>query len=64
MTGSAKQSMEPQAKMDCFVASAFARRATADKSLLAMTNSKSIDLPDGQISRRFPVQPCLKKYFA
>jgi hypothetical protein len=63
MTGSAKQSMEPQAKMD-FVASAFARRATADKSLLAMTGKKWTDLPDGQISRHFPVQPHLKKYFA
>jgi hypothetical protein len=25
---------------------------------------KWADLPDGQISRRFPVQPHLKKYFA
>jgi hypothetical protein len=33
MTGSAKQSIEQQKRMDCFVASAFARRrASADRS--------------------------------
>jgi hypothetical protein len=37
MTGSAKQSGFIAAKLDCFVASAFALRAMADKSLLAMT---------------------------
>jgi hypothetical protein len=37
-----------------------------DESVIQPSEAKSArtDLPDGQISRRFPVQPCLKKYFA
>jgi hypothetical protein len=53
MTGSAKQSSFVASIMDCFVA--FAPRNDG---------KKWTDLPDGQISRRFPVQPHLKKYFA
>jgi hypothetical protein len=75
MTGSAKQSSFVASIMDCFVASAFRlrsasfggrSRSSSYGGQVAPRNDgeKWTDLPDGQISRRFPVQPPLKKYFA
>jgi hypothetical protein len=60
ITSEAKQSMEPQAKMDCFVASAFARRATADKSLLAMTVKSGLIYPTGKSVVIFLSSPICK----